>query len=317
MKKKKILVCGATGFLGKSVYERLVNNNEYQVTGIYHRGSKRNRAMVQECSLIPEDLTRKADVSRIVKNQDVIIQMAAVSTNSKDVIEKPYLHVTDNIIMNSLLLREAYENKVENFIFPSCAIVYCPSKKPHKETDPIKPHPRYFGGGEMKAYIEKQCAFYSQLGRTRHTMVRHSNIYGPNDKFDPEKSHVLASQVIKAFQSLKTNEISIWGDGTEKRDFLYISDLIDFIELSLENNLDGIYNIGSGVQTSITELVRMIRDKVNASARITYDSSKPTLKFNWSVNCEKANLAGWKQEVDLDSGLERTISHYRSLIISQ
>ena len=153
--------------------------------------------------------------------------MAAVTSGAKDIIERPYIHVTDNAIMNSLLLQSAFENNVSHFIFPSCTVMYQSSNRPLKETDfdankGLVSH--YFGVGWTKVYIEKMCEFFSRLGKTKYTVFRHSNVFGPYDKFDLEKSHVFGATLTK-IMTLE-EKIVVWGDGTEKRDLIYVEDLI-------------------------------------------------------------------------------------------
>ncbi len=296
--KKKVLITGATGFLGSNIYERL--KDKYDVTGVGFRNK----------SDVYADLTRKEDVERVVKGQDVIIQMAATSTGVKDIIERPYIHVTDNAVMNSLLLRSAFENNVKQFIFPSCTNVYPSSDKPHKETDPTSPNVKYSGGGGTKIYLENMCNFYSGLGRTKHTVMRHSNIYGPNDNFDLATSHVFAAKINEVTNTPDGESIVIWGDGKEKRDFLYVSDFVDFVEIALEKELDGVYNVGSGEQVPVNDLTKKIINASGKNLKIEHDTTKPTIKMNLSLDCTKANEIGWSQKVPLEEGIVKTLDWY-------
>ena len=82
--------------------------------------------------------------------------------------------------------------------------------------------------GNTKVYVEKMCEFFSRLGKTKHTVLRHSNMYGPHDKYDLEKSHVFGATVTKVMNSTD-GKVNVWGTGEEKRDLLYVGDLVDFI----------------------------------------------------------------------------------------
>ena len=107
--------------------------------------------------------------------------------------------------------------------------MYQPSETTLKETDfdgRDRIYDKYFGVGNTKVYIEKMCEFYSGLGRTKHTVIRHSNIYSPHDKFDIENGHVCGATIWKAFH---LDEIVVWGTGEEKRDLLHVNDLVSFI----------------------------------------------------------------------------------------
>jgi len=94
-------------------------------------------------------------------------------------------------------------------------------------------HVNYFGSGWTKLYIVKMCEFFSRLGVTKHTVIRHTNVFGPHDKFDLEKSHVFGATVTKTMTS-RTGSITVWGTGEEARELLYVDDLVRFVELAVD-----------------------------------------------------------------------------------
>ena len=195
--KKKTLVCGATGFIGRNIAESLAERDGLEVYGTYLNSEPLDNPGIK---MIQADLTRTEDVSRVVKGMDLVIQAAATTSGAKDIVTKPYYHVTDNAVMNSLIFRSAHEHMVSHIVFFSCTVMYQSSKVPVKETDfdaNQEIYPNYFGVGWTKVYIEKMCEFYSRIGNTKYTAVRHSNIYGPYDKFDLEKSHVFGATMTK------------------------------------------------------------------------------------------------------------------------
>ena len=167
---------------------------------------------------------------------DIVIQAAATTTGAKDIVSKPFIHVTDNAVINSYVMRYAHENHNKLVVFLSCSVMYKSSNRPilEKELDLNKdPYPAYFGAAWMKIFIEKTCEFFSRLGRTKFLVIRHSNIYGPYDKYDLDKSHVFGATITKVMTN-KNNRIEVWGKGTERRDFLYVDDLVDFISLAIK-----------------------------------------------------------------------------------
>ncbi len=237
---KKVLVCGATGFIGRNIAEFLAGKDEFEVYGTYFKSEPLNN---QKIKMIRADLTNKEDVEIAVKGMDIIIQAAATTSGAKDIVTKPYIHTTDNAVINSLIFRSAFENKVSHVVFFSCTVMYQPSDTPVKETDfdaNKELFPSYFGVGWTKVYLEKMCEFYSRIGNTKYTVIRHSNIYGPYDKFDLEKSHVFGATTTKVMTN-QDGKIIVWGSGEEERDLLYVSDLVDFVELAItkqENKTD-------------------------------------------------------------------------------
>src|SRR3989338_8263269 len=167
MKKRRILVCGATGFIGRNIAEYLTSRNDLEVYGVYLKSEPLKE---QRIKMIKADLTVKNEVDRVVKGVDIIIQAAATTSGSKDIVTKPYIHVTDNAVMNSYLFRCAFEHNVKHVLFFSCTVMYHSSETALQESDfdaNKDLHPRYFGVGNTKLYIEKMCDFFSRIGETK------------------------------------------------------------------------------------------------------------------------------------------------------
>lgn len=312
--KKKILICGATGFIGRNMAEHFAKLRDFEVYGTYFRSKPLKDPKIK---MIKADLTDKKDVNRAVKGKDIIIQAAATTSGAKDITEKPYYHVTDNALMNSLIFRAAYEFNVSQVIFFSCTVMYQPSEKPVKETDfdaNKEIYPNYFGVGWTKVYIEKMCEFYSRIGNTRYTVIRHSNIYGPYDKFDLEKSHVFGATITKVMGAENGGNIIVWGEGKEERDLLYISDLVDFVKLAIakQKSKFELYNVGAGSSISVTDLAKKIICHSGKNIKIKYDRSKPSIKTKLCLDCSRAReKLGWLPKVSLDKGIKKTIIWYK------
>ena len=318
MNKKKILVCGATGFIGRNVAEYFSDKKNYEVFGTYFKSIPYDNSKI---NFLKADLTKKEDVDRVVKGKDIVIQMSATTSGAKDIISKPYIHVTDNAITNHLLLRSAFENSVENFIFPSCTVMYPPwNDAPLKETDFTgEVEDKYFGAAWMKVSLEKACEFFSRLGKTKHTVFRHSNIYGPYDKYDLEKSHVFGATITKVMQAKEGNKINVWGTGEEERDLLYVLDMVDFISKAIDKQQTPyeLVNVGLGKSISVSDLVKKIIDISGKNLGIEYDSTKPTIKTKLALDCSKAKENfGWEPQVSLEEGIQKTIYWYKENIKS-
>jgi len=312
--KKRILVCGAAGFIGRNMAEYFSKKDDFDVYGTYFNSEPLDNPRIK---MIEADLTNKEDVNRIVKGMDIIIQAAATTSGAKDIVSKPFYHVTDNAIMNSLIFRAAYEHKASHVVFFSCTTMYQSSEVPVKETDfdaNQEIYPKYFGGAWTKVYIEKMAEFYSRIGSAKYTVIRHSNIYGPHDKFDLGKSHVFGATMTKVMTA-KNGKIIVWGTGEEERDLLYVSDLIDFIELAInkQESKFELYNIGSGTSISVSNLVKKIINTSGRELKIEYDSSKPTIKTKLCLDISKVkNSLGWSPKVSLGEGIKKTMDWYKS-----
>ena len=114
--KKKVLICGATGFIGRNILEKLVQNSSYQVTATYHRKKPFSIRHRGNLKWIKADLTNFRDVRALVPGAEIVIQAAATTSGAKEIVTRPYYHVTDNAVMNSLIFRACHEFAVNRGI---------------------------------------------------------------------------------------------------------------------------------------------------------------------------------------------------------
>lgn len=309
---KRLLICGATGFIGRNLAERLVTRDDFKVMGVWHR---REPFELSGLDWIQADLTDPAQVKQAVQGADIVIQAAATTSGAKEIVGRPQSHVTDNAVMNSLLLREAFEAGVGHTLFFSCSIMYPSRATPLAETDFAEReiHPRYFGAAWTKVYVEKLCEFYAGLGGGKFTVVRHSNVYGPHDKFDLDRSHVTGATITKVMTA-RDGRLAVWGDGEETRDLIYVDDLVDFVEAALarQPHAFGLYNCGGGAAVSVRDLVQTVMRLARRELAVDYDPGRPTIKTRIVLDSSKALLElGWRPATPLESGLAQTIDWWR------
>jgi len=305
----KILVCGATGFMGRNLFEYfLAQGHEVYGTAWENEAYHEN--------IIYVNLKDEDEINNLFETirPEVVIQAAATTSGVADTIAKPYIHVTDNAVVNSLVLRAAFEYKVKHFIFLSCSVMYQPSEKPLKESDwnpgdeIIK---QYFGVGNMKVFIERQCEFYSRLGM-KCTAVRHSNTYGPYDKFDPDHSHVLGSSIRKVMEA--TDYVEVWGTGEEKKDLIYVSDVVAGIDVLIHKQTDMFerVNMSSGIGLTINDLVKKIIKCSGKTLAIEHNIGKPSIPVHLVYDSSKMKEKyGWEPKVTLEEGLKLTIEWFK------
>ncbi len=315
--KQKVLICGATGFIGRNITEHFARNSQYDVHAV-----RFNRPEYECPNVIwhQADLRDPAVVEKLVAGTDIIIQAAATTSGSKDIVTRPYIHVTDNAIMNSYLFRAAFAHKIKHVVFFSCTVMYASSETALKESDfdaNHALHDRYFGVGHTKLYLEKMCEFFSRIGETKFTAIRHSNIYGPHDKFDLERSHVFGATITKVLRA--EDKISVWGTGEEERDLLYVDDLVDFVECTLAKQPEKyrLYNCGYGQAVSIKDLVHKIVAASGKNLTVEHDLSQPTIKTSLYLDCSlAAKELGWKPKMTLVQGITKTIDWWKTHIKS-
>lgn len=155
------------------------------------------------------------------------------------------------------------------------------------------------------------------MGRAKHTVIRHSNIYGPYDKYDLERSHVFGATVTKVMNA--KDKIVVWGSGEEERDLLHVDDLVQFVEKSIEKQKMnyGLFNCGLGKAVSILQLVETMVRLSEKRILIEHDLSQPTIKTSLSLDCGKAKqLLEWTPTVDLETGIQRTLKWYRENVLN-
>lgn len=311
-KDVNILVAGGTGFIGTNLINRLLSLGVNVRTTIHERKPIiiDSRVEYMDCNLLNMD-----DCKKVVKDIDYVFMCAANTSGAAIMAYTPLVHVTTNIIMNSQILDASYIHKIKKFIFISSSAAYPPSGDvPIKENEMFNgdPYSTYFGVGWMKRYTEILCRLYSELKEPMKTLViRPSNVYGPYDKFDPSVSHVMAATIRKVVE--RHNPIQIWGTGNDIRDFIYIDDFIDGLLLATEkiDKFDAI-NIASGSSHSIKDILQIALEIYGYSnAKVSYDSTKPSMIPIMLVNIEKAErLLGFKARTDIREGIKRTIEWY-------
>ena len=281
--------------------EYYAQNADYNVVGVFNRRPPFSHPRIR---WVQADLTNPREAATVMSGVNILIQAAATTSGVKDIFSKPHTHVTDNAVMNSF----------------SCTIMLASNPIAQTEEDfdaNAKMHPRYFGAGWTKVYLEKMCQFYAQLGGTKFTAIRHSNVYGPHDKFDLETSHVCGATITKVMRA--SESVTIWGSGEETRDLLYVQDLVDMVTCVIEKQdvSFAIYNCGSGSSVSINDLVKKVIVESNKTLNLKYDLSMPTILNHLQLDCSKAkNDLSWIPKHSLSLGISKTVKWWQENISS-
>ncbi len=226
------------------------------------------------------DFLKKEDCQKAVEGQELVFMLAA-NTSGAAVMEKtPLVHVTPNIIMNSLMLESAYEAGVKKFLFHSSNTVYPVMDTPAKESD-MKFGDlfyKYYFVAWMKQFSEVLCEMYTKVKNPMQTVVvRPANIYGPFVFFEGENTHVIPALIKKIIE--RQNPLQVWGDGNDVKDFIYIDDLVEGDLLAMEKmeTFEPI-NIATGVPVTIKDVLSAVIENENfTEAEIVFDASKPTM----------------------------------------
>ena len=311
-KNKKVLVTGASGFIGKNLIIRLLNEGAI-VKGIYNK----NPIDIQNENLesIKVNLLDRYDVRENIKDVDYMVICAAYVGGAEKLLEEPMKFVTDKTIMDLYSLEAAYLNGIKNIVYIGSGMSYHESNKPLTEDIAMvgEPWDKYFFGGWSRRYSEVVCRMYAEKidNPINITSVRIDNIYGPYDSYKWEKSHVMAALIRKAVE--KMNPFEVWGDGKDYKDFIYVDDVVEGILLALYNvNGFNLYNIASGINYTINEVLDIILKKANYSdVKIIYNNDKPKMIPYKVTSIEKAKKElGFLPKTNIEDGIEKTIEWY-------
>jgi GDP-L-fucose synthase len=302
--KKKVLVTGGKGFLGSFLVKLLEQENPKK---IIVPSSK-------EC-----DLTKVSNCRRIVEDVDIIFHLAAKVGGIGLNRDKPAELFYDNILMGTQLMHEAKMANVEKFIALGTICSYPKfTPVPFSEESIWNGYPEETNApyGLAKKMLLVQSQAYRQQYNFKSIVVFPTNLYGPKDNFDPHSSHVIPAIILKIHQAKKTHspEISVWGDGTPTRDFLYVEDAAKGIILAAEKYSDTLpINIGSGQEVLVKYLVTTIARLMHYDGTIVWDTSKPNGQPRRCVSNKRAEeVMGFKPSIRLEEGLKRTIEWFNS-----
>lgn len=305
---KKMLILGAAGFIGNNLLDYFYG--KYDITTVEH--NKQSYAKGRNYKRIIADLTDKTWVENIFswESYNVVLQFAATTSNAKDTVGNPSLHVTDNAIINSLVFRAACQSGVEHIFFPSCTTMYPSSKAAAKESDYYREgiYKKYFGVASTKVYIEDMCKFWSQISPTKFSVLRHSNIYGPYDRFNLKTGHVFSATIRKVLDA--TDTVDILGNGTEIRNLLHVHDLCTAIKLMLDgqNEPFKLYNLGGDDNLSILDITEMIIRASGKNLSINLQPDKQLTKFDMPVNSDAFRKEfAWIPSISIQEGIDKTL----------
>jgi nucleoside-diphosphate-sugar epimerase len=311
-KENKILILGATGFVGRNLAERLYKEG---YTNLRNHGF--NRKLEGFGESVQGDLRDEAFVAKIMEGVDVVFHCAASTSNAVDTIYAPLLHVTPNVIINALTLEKAYKEKVKKFIFLSSSTIYPESgERAVCESDNIYEsiYKTYYPVGWMKRYAEVLCKMYSEIlvNPMQTVIVRPANLYGPHDKYDLDKCHVTPASIIKVASRL--DPIPVWGDGTEIRDLLYVEDFVEALQLIMEKEENHeIYNVGSNAGYSVNEVIDYLKEIEGLESPIEYVNNKaPMIPTRLIDSFKVYDKLGWTAKTSIKEGLKKALNWYKS-----
>src|SRR6056300_766891 len=260
------------------------------------------------------DLTNQQAVLDFYNHEkpEVVIDAAAKVGGILANNDFPYQFLMENMQIQNNLIDSAHKSGVEKFIFLGSSCIYPkfapqPLKEEYLLTDSLEPTNEWYAVAKISG-VKLIEALRKEYGRDYLSLMP-TNLYGPNDNFDLNSSHVLPA-MIRKFHEAKLNgnsPVELWGTGSPMREFLHVDDLGQAVLFALENKLDEhLYNVGTGVDLTIKELAELIQSTVGHQGEIVWDTSKPDGTPRKLLDNSKIQQQGWFSTIPLKLGVART-----------
>jgi UDP-glucose 4-epimerase len=303
----KVLVTGGAGFIGSHVVDTFLSEG-HQVVVVDDLSTGREDNLNPQARFYQMDI-RSPDLSKVfaAERPDVISHHAA-RANVRESMEKPLLYADVNVLGSLNLLELSRTHGVGKFIYISTggAVYGEPQYLPVDENHPINPLDPY---GASKHHVEHYVHLYRANYDLAYTVLRYPNVYGPRQ--DPYgEAGVVA---IFAHGMLQGRELVINGSGDQERDFVYVSDVARANLLALERGDGGVYNVGSGVGTSINTIFSQLRSITDYQGDELHGPAKLGEVYRVFLDASRAREAlGWWPQVSLEEGLTKTVEYFAS-----
>jgi len=300
----KIYVAGHAGLVGSAIVRRL------QELGYRHIVTRTIKEL---------DLTNQAETNLFFEQEKpefVFLAAAKVGgIQANNTYPADFIYV--NLAIETNVIKAAHDYKVKKLLFLGSSCIYpkeCPQpiKEEYLLSGPLEPTNEAYAIAKIAGL--KMCQFFKKQYGDNFVSVMPTNLYGPNDNFDLQTSHVLPA-LIRKFHEAKINKapfVEIWGTGTPRREFLYVDDLADAVIFLMKNyeSLEHI-NVGTGEDLTIAELANIIKNVVGYTADIKFDTTKPDGTMRKLLDVSKLNKLGWKPVISLEEGIKASYYSYR------
>jgi GDP-L-fucose synthase len=305
-KQARIFVAGHRGMVGSALVRRLAAEG-------YPNVITRSRQQL--------DLTDQAAVNRFFESEqiDVVLLAAARVGGILANATRPGEFIYENLVIETNVIHAAYRAKVERLVFFGSSCIYpkqCPQpiREEYLLTSPLEPTNDAYAIAKIAGV--KLCEAYNREYNTQYVALMPTNLYGPNDNYDLNSSHVLPALLRKAHEAKVNGDatLSVWGSGTPRREFLHVDDLAAATLFVLEHNVtEGLFNVGVGEDLSIRELAECICKVAGFDGELVFDASKPDGTPRKLLDVSRLAQMGWRATIGLEDGIAST---YRDFVES-
>ena len=302
-KNIKIYIAGHRGMVGSAVWRALETKGYNNLIG----------KTSQELDL--RDQTAVNSLYNLEK-PDVVIDAAAKVGGILANNNFPYEFLMENMQIQNNLIDGAFKSGIEKFIFLGSSCIYPkfaeqPLKEEYLQTDSLEPTNEWYALAKISGV--KVCESIRKQYGKEYLSLMPTNLYGYNDNFDLQSSHVLPAMIRKFHEAKKNNHLAVvlWGSGMPMREFLFVDDLAAAVVFALENKLDEhLYNVGTGKDVTIKELANMIQKITGHKGDIIWDATKPDGTPRKLMDVSKMKAMGWQYSTELEVGIQKTYSWF-------
>lgn len=302
-KDARIYIAGHRGMVGSAIVRRLENGGYTNIITRTHREL---------------DLTDQLAVSEFMRREkpDYVVLAAAKvgGIQANNVYRAEFLY--QNLMMEANVIHSAWQAGVTNLLFLGSSCIYprdCPQpiREEYLLTGPLEQTNEPYAIAKIAGI--KLCESYNRQHGTRYLSAMPTNLYGPNDNYDLENSHVLPALIRKAHEAKQrgSKELVVWGSGKPMREFLFVDDLADACVFLMEKGQsEGLFNVGTGQDVTIRELAETVMQVVGFEGHIVFDSSKPDGTPRKLLNVDRMRALGWAASTTLRDGIEKAYADF-------
>lgn len=295
-KNAKIYVAGHRGMVGSAIVRKLIANGYSSIVTKTHADL---------------DLLDQSAVTLFFQQQkpDYVFLAAAKvgGIHANNTLRAEFIY--QNLMIEANVVHAAWQAGVQKLLFLGSSCIYprdCPQpiKEEYLLTGALEPTNEPYAIAKIAGI--KLCDSYNRQYGTQYASVMPTNLYGPNDNYDLNNSHVLPALIRKAHEAKVSGlkQLVVWGTGKPMREFLYVDDMADACVFLMEKNVShGLFNIGTGEDVTIKELARVVMDVVGFKGDVTFDSSKPDGTPRKLLNVESMRKLGWSAKTSLRDGI--------------
>jgi UDP-glucose 4-epimerase len=303
----KVLVTGGAGFIGSHLVDRLVQEGN-EVVVIDDLSTGKRKQVNKKAQFYKMDIRSKRIERVFRKERPLIVVHLAAQMNVRLSTEDPVFDAEVNILGTINLLEHAVKNGVRKVSFASSGgAVYgeqevFPAAESHR-TDPLSPY------GISKLAGEKYLAYYTNTTGLRHAILRFGNVYGPRQEPEGEAG------VIAIFSKLMLDggQPIINGTGKQTRDFVYVDDVVESLMVTMDEDIQGIFNVGTGQEATVNECYGIIKELTNSSCKDLYGAAKKGEQFRSVLDVRKLREGfDWEPQVSLAEGLKMTVEFFKA-----